>query len=392
MSGTPVIVYARRTPIGSVTGPLHKLREVDLLLPLLKDIQNQEKLSCDGVSDFMIGSALLDGKKGYEIVRDLLLMAELPMETNKSLVNRQELSGLEACHVVASKIQSGEKGLMICGAVDKVDPDQLSNLNQAASLEVIQNKPDECLPILLFAERLAREVDMDSQSMAEMILKSHELANRAMETDTYSQQVLPLKWQETIWTPKGLSSVESSLSSDELPRDDLNSELIQTEKAILGQGALLNKWSCAFSATGASAIVMVDEAEARERKLPILCRWRSSVRLGGSALTVRETAKRALSRLLESSGLEKNQLGLVRLSEDHVPLAMALRYDLELDAEKINLSGGMLAQGHPVGATSSLQLVMLTHELLGAGEQYGALLMPSKDGSVSAVLLETLSA
>ena len=380
----PVIMDAIRTPIGALGGVLSAVRPDDLAAHVLRAILERNHLDPALIEEVYLGCANQAGEDNRNVARMALLLAGLPVEVAGVTVNRLCASGLNAVNQVARAIKAGEGQVYIAGGVESMSRApyslpkaesgfQFGNLiayDSALGWRFPNPKMQEKYGTEQMGETAENIASLKPHITREMqdafSLRSHQLAIAAIDSGKFAGEILPV----TIPQRKGDPVI---VTTDERPRRDTSMEsLAKLHPAFRKEGGTVTAGNSSSLNDGAAALLVMSEEKARELGLKPMARVLSSAAAGVSPRIMGLGPVPAVKKAIARAGLQLKDIGLVELNEAFAIQSLAVIEDLELDPELVNVNGGAIALGHPLGCTGARILTTLLHEMRRrAGDQKG---------------------
>ena len=372
---TPVIIDAIRTPIGNLGGALAAVRADDLAALVIKAIIERNKLDPALVEEVYLGCANQAGEDNRNVARMALLLAVLPVSVGGVTVNRLCASGLNAVNQAARAIRAGEGEVFIAGGVESMSRAPYSfpkaeagfpfgNLT-AYDTALGWRYPNPRMQALYGTESMGETAEniaaerphLTRQKQDEFSLRSHQRAIAAIDSGKFAEEILPV----TIPQKKGDPRV---VATDERPRRDTSLEsLAKLKPAFRKEGGTVTAGNSSGLNDGAAALLIMSEAKAQSLGLKPIARFLSSAAAGVPPHTMGLGPVPAVQKALLRAGLTLQDIGLVELNEAFAIQSLAVIEDLGLDPHIVNVNGGAIALGHPLGCSGARILTTLLHEM-----------------------------
>ncbi len=381
---TPVIIDAIRTPIGALGGVLSAVRPDDLAAQVLKAILERNHLDPALVEEVYLGCANQAGEDNRNVARMALLLAGFPVEVAGVTVNRLCASGLNAVNQAARAIKAGEGDVYIAGGVESMSRapysfpkaesgfpfGNLTAYDTALGWRYPNPKMQEKYGTEQMGETAENIAQMKPHITREMqdafSMRSHQRAIAAIDAGRFAEEILPV----TIPQKKGDPKV---VDTDERPRRDTSMEsLSKLRPAFRKEGGTVTAGNSSGLNDGAAALLVMSAEKAKELNLKPLARIVSSAAAGVPPRTMGLGPVPAVKKVLARAGLTLKDIRLVELNEAFAIQSLAVIEDLGLDPEIVNVNGGAIALGHPLGCSGARILTTLLHEMRRrAGDQKG---------------------
>jgi 3-oxoadipyl-CoA thiolase len=380
----PVIIDAIRTPIGALGGALATVRPDDLAAHVLKAILERNQLDPALVEEVYLGCANQAGEDNRNVARMALLLAGLPVEVAGVTINRLCASGLNAVNQAARAIKAGEGEVYIAGGVESMSRapyslpkaesgfpfGNLTAYDTALGWRYPNPKMQEKYGIEQMGETAENIATLKPHITREMqdafSLRSHQRAIAAIESGKFAGEILPV----SIPQRKGDPVV---MTTDERPRRDTSMEsLAKLRPAFRKEGGTVTAGNSSGLNDGAAALLVMSEEKAGELGLKPIARVLSSAAAGVPPRTMGLGPVPAVKKAVARAGLQLKDIGLVELNEAFAIQSLAVIEDLGLDPELVNVNGGAIALGHPLGCSGARILTTLLHEMQRrAGDRQG---------------------
>ena len=386
MNREAVIVSAVRTPVGKYGGMLSGYRDYELGAMAISEAVKRSGVDPKQIEDVYFGNLL--GIPG-NVAKVAAMKAGLPAEVPAVSIDRQCASGLEAICISSAMIQCGAGDLYLAGGAESMTnkPYYLGKQKRPYALT-----PPEFLPAMLAppdlgdpsmgetAENVLDRYQISRKEMDEFSLRSHQLAIKAMEAGLFKDQIIPVSVKvkkETILA-----------ESDESPRKETNLEKLSTLPALFRKdGSVTAGNSCPMN-DGASAVIVMSREKAEKEGYPYLGIIRGFASVGLDHNVMGLGPIYAVRKLLDRTSFRLDDIGLIELNEAFASQSIACIKELGLDINKVNIHGGAIALGHPLGATGTILTTKLLHGMKQQKVRYGLVTMCIGGGQGSALLIE----
>ena len=389
-----VLVSAVRTPVGRAPkGALSTTRPDDLAaIALSGALDKIPALSKTEIDDVILGCAQPEGEQGWDVARWAILRAGLPVEIPGATVNRLCSSGLEAIAIADQRIRSGGDRVIIAGGVETMSLLPFGGLKPSPNPWMAEHYPASLLTMGLTAERVARHYQVSREDQDAFALASHQKAIAAQAAGLFADELIPV----TVTTASpgakaGKSSiVERIFASDEGPRADTSLEaLAKLKPAFHAQGSV-TAGNASQTSDGAAAAVLMEAGRAKELGLKPIARLVAYAVTGCLPEEMGIGPVTAIPKALQRAGLTLNEIGLIELNEAFAAQALAVIRTLGLDPATINVNGGAIALGHPLGCTGAKLTATLLAEMHRRQIRYGMVTMCVGGGMGAAGIFERL--
>lgn len=369
----PVIVDAIRTPIGNLGGALAAVRPDDLAAMVLKALVERNHLNGGEVDEVVMGCANQAGEDNRNVARMATLLAGLPPEVPAFTVNRLCASGLAAVNLAARAIQTGDADLLLAGGVESMSRapyalpkaekgfpfGNLTAWDTALGWRFPNPKMEALYGIEAMGETAENLAEMTGISRAEQdrfALQSHRRAVAAQDEGRFAEEILPVEIPQRKGDP-------IRVVQDERPRRDTTLESLAALPPIFRKGGTVTAGNSSGLNDGAAALLLMSENKARQRGLKPMARIVSSAAAGVLPRIMGIGPVPAARKALAKAGLTIEQIGLVELNEAFAVQALAVIRELGLSEEIVNVNGGAIALGHPLGCSGARILTTLLYEM-----------------------------
>jgi 3-oxoadipyl-CoA thiolase len=394
-----VIISAVRTPIGRYGGSLKDVRPDDLAALAIAEAVRRAHIDAGSIEDVILGCANQAGEDNRNVARMALLLAGLPIEVAGQTVNRLCGSGLQAVNNAAQAIQTGAGDTFVAGGVESMTraPFVLGKADSAFSRAM--NLQDTTLgwrfvnPRLSAmyhpysmgetAENVAERTKISREEQDVYALRSHQRAVAAQETGRFSEEIVPVP----IPQKKGESVL---VALDEQPRRDTTLEKLATLKPVFRKEGSVTAGNSSGINDGAAALVLMARRHAQDLGLTPRARVVASAVAGVDPAYMGLGPIPATRKVLQRAGLSIRDIDLIELNEAFAVQVLQCVRELEIDVEKLNVNGGAIALGHPLGCSGARLVVTLLHELERRGGRYGLATMCIGVGQGIATIIERL--
>ena len=372
-----VIVSAVRTAVGKAgRGTLKNTRPDELAAAALRGaVERLPQLALDTVDDVIIGCATHEGPQGYNVARIASLRAGFPVSVPAITINRFCASGLETIAMGADQILSGRAEVVIAGGVESMSQVPFgANLSPNPSL--IEHAPEAYLSMGLTAENLTRKYSISRSDQDAYAYESHRKAIAAIDAGKFREEIVPLKVKETHLNSEGISETVSAVfDTDEGPRRDTSTEALASLKPVFHVDGTVTAGNASQMSDAAAAVVLMSEERAKAEGYDPLARFVSYAAAGVPPEIMGIGPVPAIPKALASVGLTLADIDVIELNEAFAVQALVVLQEAQLPPEKVNVNGGAVALGHPLGCTGTKLTVSLINEMRRQNHQYGMVTM-----------------
>jgi acetyl-CoA acyltransferase len=392
-----VIVNALRTAIGKAPrGTLKDTRPDDLAATVIKELMTRTpEVNPAEVEDVVIGCATPEAQQGMNMARQAALLAGLPNSSAAITINRFCSSGLQAIAQAAEHIMCGFSEVAIGGGAESMSLLPMGGHNLSPNPTLVEVYPDTYLNMGLTAENLARKYEISREQADEFAVRSHRCAAAAIDGGKFKDEIVPftIKTRELETDAKGRGKIrerELVFEVDEGVRRDTTLEgLAKLRPAFHAKGTVTAGTSSQTSDGAAAALIMSAE-KAAELGLRPMARFVSFATGGVAPEEMGIGPVVAIPKALKAAGLELKDIDLIELNEAFAAQALSVIKVLNLDLERLNVNGGAIALGHPLGCTGAKLTATLLYEMKRRGARYGMVTMCVGGGMGAAGIFENL--
>jgi acetyl-CoA acyltransferase len=389
-----VIVSAVRTPVGRAPkGALSTTRPDDLAaLAIGGALKKIPELNKAEIDDVILGCAQPEGEQGWNIARFAALRAQLPVEVPGVTVNRLCASGLEAIVQADLRIRAGGDRVVVAGGVESMSLLPFGGLKPSPNPWLAEHYPAALLTMGLTAERVARHYRVSRADQDAFALASHRKAVAAQAAGRFTDELIPVPVTTAIpGASAGKPTVtESTFSADEGPRADSSLEALAKLKPAFHAEGTVTAGNSSQTSDGAAATILMEAGRARELGIHPIGRLLAYAATGCLPEEMGMGPVSAIRKVLRIAGFTLSDIGLIELNEAFAAQALAVIHELGLDPARINVNGGAIALGHPLGCTGSKLTATLLAEMRRRQLHYGMVTMCVGGGMGAAAIFELL--
>ncbi|HEX6943278.1 MAG TPA: thiolase family protein [Gemmatimonadaceae bacterium] len=381
-----VIVSAVRTAVGrgKSDGSLAGVHPIDLSALVIQEAVKRANVDPHEIDDVLWGCAMPEGSQGLNIARLAVLRARLPVEVPAATVNRFCSSGLQTVAGAAQAIMSGMADVVIAGGVEMMSQVPMSGWHTRLHPEMTESM----IAMGLTAERVAERWKVSRADQDAYALDSHRKAAAALGAGRFDDQIVPVPVKRVSWKGSSKQVEDGYFAIDELVRADASLERMAKLKPVFKQGGSVTAGNASPYSDGASAVVVVSGDYARAHGLAPLARFITFAAAGVEPDVMGVGPIRAVPKALKRAGLQVSDLDLIEFNEAFASQALAVKRELGFPDDRLNVNGGAIALGHPLGATGSKLVTQLIHELGRRGGGRGLVTMCIGGGMGAAGVFE----
>jgi acetyl-CoA acyltransferase len=390
-----VLVTAVRTPVGRAPrGALATTRPDDLAATALNGVlERVPQLDKKSIDDVILGCAHPEAEQGFNVARFAALRAQLPVEIPGATVNRLCASGLEAVAQADMRIKAGVARVVIAGGVESMSMIPMGGNKPSPNPWLAENYPASLLTMGLTAERVARHYNISREDQDSFALESHRKAVAAQAAGKFADELIPVKVETAAPGAKAGKPIvtEDHFAADEGPRPDTSAALLARLKPVFHATGSVTAGNASQMSDGAAAAVLMDAARAKELGLEPLARLVAYSVAGCLPEEMGMGPIFAVPKVLKQAGLTLADIDLIELNEAFAAQSLAVIRELGLDPEKVNVNGGAIALGHPLGCTGAKLTATLLAEMRRRKARYGMVTMCVGGGMGAAGIFERLN-
>ena len=388
-----VIVSAARTAIGKAPrGTLRTTRPEEMAAAAVRAVMERAPaVDAVEIDDVILGCAMPEAEQGMNVARIASLRAGLPVEVPAQTVNRFCSSGLQTIALAAQQIMSGMGEAVIAGGVETMSQVPMSSNKFMANPTLAKEHPGVYIGMGLTAENLARQYEVTREEQDAFALRSHQRAAAAQDAGNFDDEIVPLDVEITLGEGSSSQTYRTTFDQDEGVRRDSSAEALAKLRPVFHAQGTVTAGNSSQTSDGAAAVLVMSEDKAEQLGLEPMARFRGFA-VGGVAPEVMGIGPvAAVPKALKLAGVSLDDIDLVELNEAFAVQALAVIRELGLDEETVNVNGGAIALGHPLGCTGAKLTVQMLHEMARQDKQLGLVTMCIGGGMGAAGVLERLN-
>jgi len=389
-----VIVSAVRTAVGKAPkGTLRTTRPDEMGGTVIKEaLARVPGLEASDIEDVIMGCAMPEAEQGMNIARSAAIRAGLPVETSAMTINRFCSSGLESIAMAADRIKSGGAEVIVAGGLETMSMIPMGGHIIRPNPYLVEHYPDFYLSMGLATENVARKYEVTRDEQDEFALRSHTRAAAALDADKFKDEVVPLHVVLEELDEKGKKQRrEIVFDKDEGVRRDSSAEGLAKLKPAFHVKGTITAGNASQMSDGAAAAIVMSDSRARELGAKPLARFIAYATAGCPPEEMGIGPVFAIPKALKLAGLTLNDIDVIELNEAFAAQSIAVIKTLGLDPDKVNVNGGAIALGHPLGCTGAKLTASILRELERRNGRYGMVTMCVGGGMGAAGILERLN-
>ena len=386
-----VIVSAARTPIGkSPGGAFRATRSDDLAAIVLAEaIARAPGIEPAEIDDVILGCAMPEAEQGLNVARIASLRAGLPVTASAVTVNRFCASGLEAIAAAADRVMLGRATVVLAGGTESMSLVPMGGHRIAPNPHLVEHYPDAYLTTGLVAENHARETGISREAQDAFALASHERALAAIAQGWFADEIVPVTVDVVESAPGGAPRVTHvRVDTDEGPRRDTSAAALAKLRPVFHVNGSVTAGNSSQTSDGAAAVLVMAADRAAAVGLTPLARVVGYATAGIEPERFGLGPVPAIRKVLAQTGLSLDAIDLVELNEAFAVQVLACLAELPIDRARLNVNGGAIALGHPLGCTGARLMTSLLHEMARRRARYGMVSLCVGGGMGAAMIIE----
>lgn len=387
------IVAGFRSAVGKAPRGLFRfMRPDDLAASVVKHLMDSiPNLDKKDIDDVIVGNAIPEAEQGLNIGRMVSLIGLNTDQVPGMTVNRYCSSGLEAIAIASAKIDAGLADCIIAGGVETMSPIPFGGWRVVPNADVAKNNPDWYWGMGLTAEAVANQYNISREVQDEFALKSHLKALEAIDMGRFKDDIVPIEVEEIFLGANDKRESRSYIvDTDEGPRKGSNIEGLQKLKPVFAQGGSVTAGNSSQTSDGAAFVMVMSEKKVKELGLEPIARLVSYAVVGVEPRIMGIGPVKAVPAVLKRAGMKLEDIEQIELNEAFASQSVAVLNELKLNPEIVNVNGGAIAMGHPLGCTGAKLSVQLINEMRRRKQQYGMVTMCVGTGQGAAGIYELL--
>lgn len=387
------IVKGYRTAVGKAPKGSLRFTRPDVMAATViqKLVADVPQLDINRIDDLIVGNAMPEAEQGLNVARLISLMG---LDTNKVpgvTVNRYCASGSEAIAIAAAKIQSGMADCIIAGGTESMSYIPMGGYKAVPETDLAKDNPDYYWGMGYTAEAVAKEYGITREEQDQFAFESHQKALKANAEGKFKNQIVPINVEYNFLDENQKSQTKTyEFSVDEGPRKDTSLEGLAKLKPVFANGGTVTAGNSSQMSDGAAFVIVMSEEMIKEFGLQPEARLVSYAAAGLEPRVMGMGPVYAIPKALKQAGLELKDIELIELNEAFASQSVAIKKELDLNPEIINVNGGAIALGHPLGCTGTKLTVQLLDEMRQRGNKYGMVTMCVGTGQGAASIFELL--
>lgn len=367
------IIAGYRTAVGKANkGGFRFTRPDDLAADVIKYLMAKvPSLDPARVDDLIVGNAVPEAEQGMQMGRIISLLS-LPMGVPGMVINRYCGSGVEAINIASARIHAGLADVIIAGGTESMSMVPVMGWKTALNYNISKNNSDYYTSMGLTAEQVAQQFKISREAQDEFAYNSHMKAISAIESGKFKDEIVPVKVEEVYIGEDGKrKKKEFTVDTDEGPRADTSKEVLAKLRPVFAAGGSVTAGNSSQTSDGAAFVLVVSEKIVKELNLEPIARMVSYAAAGVEPRIMGIGPVAAIPKALKLAGLSLNDIDQFELNEAFAAQSLAVMQELDMDASKVNVNGGAIALGHPLGCSGAKLSIQLFNEMRRRKQKYG---------------------
>ena len=388
------IVSSVRTPVGKANkGALRNVRPEHLgAVAVTGAIERVKGLEHDRIDDLVLGCAFPEGPQGMNMARAIAQKAQMPDSVPGVTVNRFCSSGVQTIAQAYNSVAMGQADCVVAGGVESMSSVPMGGFYFAPDPGLATDNPEFYASMGITAENVASQFDVSREDQDAFALESHRRASEAIESGVFQDEIVPVPVEEVHYDPetRETKTVTFEHKVDEGPRPDTSLEALGRLRPAFKEGGSVTAGNSSQMNDGAAASVILSKALVDELEAEPMAKMLGFAVAGVAPEIMGIGPMKSIPKVLKQVGLEVGDIDLVELNEAFASQSLAVIREVGLDPEKVNVHGGAIALGHPLGCTGAKLTATLLHEMERRGSRYGIVTMCIGGGMGASAVFENL--
>jgi acetyl-CoA acyltransferase len=387
------IVAGYRTAVAKAKrGGFRFYRPDDLAIDLIKELLNSvPQLDKNQVDDVIVGNAVPEAEQGLQVGRIIAARA-IGFDTPGMTVNRYCASGLETIAIATAKIRMGMADCIIAGGTESMSLVPTSGWKTVPAYSIAKDDPDYYLSMGLTAEAVAKEYKVSRQEQDEFSYNSHRKALNAISSGFFKKGILPMSVEEVYLDEKGKKQKRNYVvDTDEGPRSDTSLEALAKLKPVFAAGGVVTAGNSSQTSDGAAFVIVMSERMVNQLGLKPIGRLVACASAGVNPRIMGIGPVAAMPKVMKQANMNLGNIDLVELNEAFASQAIAVIREAGLNPDLVNINGGAIALGHPLGCTGCKLTIQILHDMKRLNKKYGMVTACVGGGQGIAGIIENIS-
>ncbi|MDT7856375.1 thiolase family protein [Rubrivirga sp. S365] len=388
------IVSSVRTPVGKAgRGALKDVRPEHLgATAVTGAIERIKGLEHARIDDLVIGCAYPEGPQGNNMARAIAQVAKMPDSVPGVTVNRFCSSGVQTIAQAYNSVSMGQADCIVAGGVESMSSVPMGGFYFAPDPELADTDPDFYTSMGITAENVAERFHVEREAQDAFALQSHQRASEAIAAGRFKDEIIPVHVHEVVYDEEAKSTTTRQFThdTDEGPRPNTSLEVLAKLRPVFKQGGSVTAGNSSQTNDGAAATVVMSKALVDELEAEPMARMLGFAVAGVAPEIMGIGPMESIPKVLKQVGMTLKDIDLIELNEAFASQSLAILRELEIDQEKVNVNGGAIALGHPLGCTGAKLTATLLHEMKRRGNRYGIVTMCIGGGMGASAVFENL--
>lgn len=387
------LVAGYRSAVGKAPrGSLRFTRPDDIAATVIKKLMaDNPSIKSEHIDDVIVGNATPEAEQGLNVGRLISLMGLNNIDVPGMTVNRYCSSGLETIAIADSKIKNGMNKLIVAGGVESMSPISMGGWRIVPNAKVAKQNPTWYWGMGLTAEAVAKQFKVSREDQDEFAYHSHQKALKAIENGVFKDEIVPIEVEQTYLDGEGKTKKKSyTFDTDEGPRADTSKEVLAKLRPVFADGGSVTAGNSSQTSDGAAFVMVASEEMVKELNLKPIARLVTYAAMGVEPEIMGIGPVKAIPQALKQAGMKLSDIELIELNEAFASQSLAVIRELGLNPDIVNVNGGAIALGHPLGCTGAKLTVQLLNEMRKRKNKYGMVTMCVGTGQGAAGIFELL--
>ncbi len=386
------IVGGYRSAIGKAPrGTLRFTRPDDIAVAVIRHLMNDfPQIEKSQIDDIVVGNAFPEAESGMNMGRLLSLMSMDTVDVPGSTINRFCSSGIESIAIASAKISAGIADIIIAGGAETMSMINMGGWRLVPNPDVAKTNPNWYLSMGLTSEMVAREYNLKRENLDTFAANSYNKALNAIDKGYFKNQIVPITIKENYFENGTMKTREKIFDTDEGPRRGTTAEVLAKLRPAFAQDGVSTAGNSSQMSDGAAFVLVVSEKTLKKYNIKPIARLVDYQVAGVDPYKMGVGPMKAIPKVLKHSGMKLNDIDIIELNEAFATQSLVVINELGLDKEKVNVNGGAIALGHPLGATGAKLTVQILNELKRRNKKYGMVTMCIGTGQGAAGIFEML--
>ncbi|MCD5325193.1 MULTISPECIES: acetyl-CoA C-acetyltransferase [Pontibacillus] len=387
-----VIVAGARTPVGKAKkGTLANTRPDDLAALTIQETLRRAEGYDGNIDDVIIGCAIPEAEQGTNMARNIAGLAGLPNDVPGITINRYCSSGLQSIAYASERIMLGHSDSIIAGGAESMSLVPVPGHVVKPNVKLVENAPGYYMGMGYTAEEVAKRFGITREEQDAFAVRSHERAARAIKEGKFEDEIVPVDvMHRFVGADNKQHEKQLTFSVDEGVRSGTNMEALAKLRPAFSVGGSVTAGNSSQMSDGAASVLVMERGKAEAEGLTPLVKFRSFAVAGVEPEIMGVGPVKAIPKALKLAGLSQSDIGLFELNEAFASQSIQVIRELGLDEEKVNVNGGAIALGHPLGCSGTKLTLSLIHEMKRRNEQFGVVTMCIGGGMGAAGVFELI--